>query len=500
MIIKSAVKSDSGVYTCKIINEYGTKQCEGKLEVKAASVEPGLAIVRPLRDVMVKAGESVLFECHVIGPQDMDVDWLSDGKLIQPALLNCKMHFDGKRCRLLLNSVHEDDSGTYTCKLSTAKEELTSCAQMKVIASVEPLFTRKLDVLEVIEGRNARFDCKVSGTPPPVVTWTHFDNPLVENEDIRILKEGGRHSLVISHVSSEDEGFYTVVAKNKHGDAECSAELYVQEPRPAMSSQMAKLEKMPSIPEEPEVPESEVERFTMPDFVKPLYDLDVVEGKEAILKCKVAGLPYPTISWFHNGKKIESTEDRKMTQFRDIHSLVIRSVCHAHGGVYKSVISNKVGKATCYAHLYVTDVLPDPPDGAPVIESITGKTVTLSWKKPKRLDPSIDPSTLMYAVQQQALGSIQWTIIASSLKQTSYTVTSLSKGVRYAFRIVSITSKAFSKPSLSTDPVQLIDRGPYLKEAPVIIDKPDMVFVVENQSVSITVTLNHVNAAVTWKM
>ncbi len=34
MIIKLAQKSDSGVYTCKIINEYGTKQCEGKLEVK----------------------------------------------------------------------------------------------------------------------------------------------------------------------------------------------------------------------------------------------------------------------------------------------------------------------------------------------------------------------------------------------------------------------------------------------------------------------------------
>ncbi|XP_066542039.1 striated muscle preferentially expressed protein kinase-like [Hoplias malabaricus] len=499
MIIKSAVKSDAGVYTCKIINEYGTKQCEGKLEVKDIPVELGLAIVRPVRDVTVRAGETAVFECYAIGPQDMDVDWLSDGKLIQPALLNCKMHFDGKRCRLLLNSVHEDDSGTYTCKLSTAKEELTSCAKLKVTASIEPLFTRKLDMLEVIEGRNARFDCKVSGTPPPKVTWTHFDHPLVESEDIRILKEGGRHSLVITHVSNEDEGFYTVVARNTHGEAECSAELYVQEPRPAISSQMAKLEKMPSIPEEPEVPESEVERFTMPDFVKPLYDLDVIEGKEAVLKCKVAGLPYPTIAWFHNGKKIDSTEDRKMTQFRDIHSLVIRSVCHAHGGVYKSVISNKVGKATCYAHLYVTDVLPDPPDGAPVIESITGKTITLSWKKPKRLDPSIDPSTLMYAVQQQALGSIQWTIIASSLKQTTYTVTSLSKGVRYAFRILSITCKAFSKPSPATDPVQLIDRGLYLQEAPVITDKPDVVYVVENQSVTITVTLNHVNATVTWK-
>ncbi|KAM9851164.1 striated muscle preferentially expressed protein kinase [Aulostomus maculatus] len=499
MSIKSALRSDSGTYTCKIINEYGTKQCEGKLEVKAPPVEPGLAVIRPVKDITAKAGETILFECHIIGPKDTDVDWLADGKLIQPALLNCKMHFDGRKCRLLLNSVHEDDSGTYTCKLSTAKEEVTSCGKLKVIPSVEPLFTRKLDVLEVIEGRNARFDCKVSGTPPPQVVWSHFDHALKESEDVRILQEAGRHSLIISHVTNEDEGFYTITAHNSHGEAECSAELYIQEPRPAISSQMAKLEKMPSIPEEPEVPENEVERFTMPDFIKPLYDLDVIEGKEAVLKCKVAGLPYPTIVWFHNGKRIESTEDRKMTQFRDVHSLVIRSVCHAHGGVYKSVISNKVGKATCYAHLYVTDILPDPPDGTPVIESITGKILTLSWKKPRRLDPSIEPSTLMYAIQQQALGSIQWIIIASGLKETTYTITTLSKNVRYAFRVLTITSKAFSKPSTATDPVQLLDRGPYLQEAPVIVDKPEIVYVMENQSVTITITLNHVNAAVIWK-
>lgn len=89
----------------------------------AAPVEPGLAVLKPLRDVAVQAGESALFECHVTGPLDVDVDWLWDGKLIQPALLDCKMHYDGRRCRLLLTSVHEDDSGTYTCKLSTAKGE-----------------------------------------------------------------------------------------------------------------------------------------------------------------------------------------------------------------------------------------------------------------------------------------------------------------------------------------------------------------------------------------
>ncbi|KAM7365660.1 hypothetical protein PAMP_016575 [Pampus punctatissimus] len=498
MRISSAQRSDAGLYVCKLINEYGTKQAECRVEVRDAA-QTVLKISSELEDVAVRAGESAMFECHITGPPDVDVDWLSNGKLIQPALLNCKMHFDGKRCRLLLNSVHEDDTGTYTCKLSTAKEELTSSARLKVTPSKEPLFTRKLDILEVIEGRTARFDCKVSGSPPPRVTWMHFETRVEESDNVRILKEGGRHSLVIAHVSSDTEGFYTAVTQNIHGKSECTAELYMQEHRAAISSHMAKLEKMPSIPEEPELLENEMERRTMPDFVKPLSDVEVIEGKEVMLKCKVTGLPYPTIAWYHNGKLIESSEERKMTQHRDVHNLVIRSACHAHGGVYKAVIANKMGKAACYAHLYVTDIVPDPPDGPPVIEAITGKTISLSWKRPKRLDPSYDTGSLLYVVQQQPLGSIQWSVVASNLKETNYTVTSLSKGARYAFRVLTSTGKTLSKPSPSTDLVQLLDRGPYLRKTPVIMDKPDIVYVVENQPASITITLNHVHAAITWK-
>ena len=71
---------------------------------------------------------------------------------------------------------------------------------------------------------------------------------------------------------------------------------------------------MPSIPEEPEGAEGEPEKRTMPDFVKPLADVEVVEGKEVVLSCTVAGLPYPTIAWYHNSKRIESSEERRMTQ------------------------------------------------------------------------------------------------------------------------------------------------------------------------------------------
>lgn len=144
-------------------------------------------------------------------------------------------------------------------------EEVTSSANLRVTPSLEPLFTRKLDILEVIEGRIARFDCKVSGSPAPRVTWMHFgktqlgaalfyfqrvaliicdsnvlpvETKVEEGENVRILQEGGRHSLIIAHVSSDTEGFYTAVAQNVHGKSECTAELYMQEPRAAISSHM----------------------------------------------------------------------------------------------------------------------------------------------------------------------------------------------------------------------------------------------------------------------
>lgn len=45
-------------------------------------------------------------------------------------------------------------------------DELTCSARLTVRPSLAPLFTRLLEDIEVLEGRAARFDCKISGTPP----------------------------------------------------------------------------------------------------------------------------------------------------------------------------------------------------------------------------------------------------------------------------------------------------------------------------------------------
>ncbi|XP_032257409.1 striated muscle preferentially expressed protein kinase isoform X3 [Phoca vitulina] len=495
--ILAAERADAGFYTCKAVNEYGARQCEARLEVRAHPESRSLAVLAPLQDVDVGAGEMALFECLVAGPADVEVDWLCRGRLLQPALLKCKMHFDGRKCKLLLTSVHEDDSGVYTCKLSTAKDELTCSARLTVRPSLAPLFTWLLEDVEVLEGRAAHFDCKISGTPSPSVTWTHFGRPVEESENLRLRQEGGLHSLHIAHVGSEDEGLYAVSATNTHGQAQCSAQLYVEEPRTAATGPSSKLEKMPSIPEEPE--QGELERLSMPDFLRPLQDLDVGLAKEAMLECQVTGLPYPTISWFHNGHRIQSSDDRRMTQYRDVHRLVFPAVGPQHAGVYKSVIANKLGKAACYAHLYVTDVVPGPPDGAPQVVAVTGRMITLTWNPPRSLDMAIDPDALTYTVQHQVLGSDQWTALATGLREPGWAATGLRKGVQHTFRVLSTTIKSSSKPSPPSEPAQLLERGPPLEEAPTVLDKPDIVYVVEGQPTSVTVTFNHVEAQVIWR-
>uniref|UniRef100_I3MJ24 Striated muscle-specific serine/threonine-protein kinase n=1 Tax=Ictidomys tridecemlineatus TaxID=43179 RepID=I3MJ24_ICTTR len=495
--ILAAERGDAGFYTCKAVNEYGARQCEARLEVRAHPESRSLAVLAPLQDVNVGAGEMALFECLVAGPADVEVDWLCRGRLLQPALLKCKMHFDGRKCKLLLTSVHEDDSGVYTCKLSTAKDELTCSARLTVRPSLAPLFTRLLEDVEVLEGRAARFDCKISGTPPPSVTWTHFGHPVEESENLRLRQEGGLHSLHIAHVGSEDEGLYAVSATNTHGQANCSAQLYVEEPRTAASSPSSKLEKMPSIPEEPE--QGELERLSIPDFLRPLQDLEVGLAKEAMLECQVTGLPYPTISWFHNGHRIQSSDDRRMTQYRDVHHLVFPAVGPQHAGVYKSVIANKLGKAACYAHLYVTDVVPGPPDGAPQVVAVTGRMVTLTWNPPRSLDMAIDPDSLTYTVQHQVLGSDQWTALATGLREPRWAATGLRKGLQHVFRVLSTTGKSSSKPSPPSEPTQLLEHGPPLEEAPAVLDKPDIVYVVEGQPAHVTITFNHVEAQVVWR-
>ena len=93
---------------------------------------------------------------------------------------------------------------------------------------IPPQFTDRLQTKEVKEGEAVRFTIRVSGRPPPEVTWYREGSQIVSSADFEILQDGDLHTLYIPEVFYEDSGKYTVKAASKAGQAHCTAELIVE--------------------------------------------------------------------------------------------------------------------------------------------------------------------------------------------------------------------------------------------------------------------------------
>ena len=93
---------------------------------------------------------------------------------------------------------------------------------------IPPQFTDRLQTKEVKEGEAVRFTIRVTGRPPPEVTWYREGSQIVSSADFEILQDGDLHTLYIPEVFYEDSGKYTVKAASKAGQAQCTAELIVE--------------------------------------------------------------------------------------------------------------------------------------------------------------------------------------------------------------------------------------------------------------------------------
>lgn len=83
---------------------------------------------------------------------------------------------------------------------------------------------------KIVEGQRAHFEARIE--PPNDLTmnieWYHNGKPLQPANRTQTYHDFGYVSLDITSVRSEDAGNYTVVARNKLGEAQVSATMDVE--------------------------------------------------------------------------------------------------------------------------------------------------------------------------------------------------------------------------------------------------------------------------------
>lgn len=96
-------------------------------------------------------------------------------------------------------------------------------------------------------------------------------------------------------------------------------------------------------------------KVTPPMFDEGLKDLTVMEGENVVLSAKISGNPVPTIVYYKDGEKLESTNRIKLRSEAGTASITILDVKMEDEGTYGMVVTNSAGSAESSCRLTVLE-------------------------------------------------------------------------------------------------------------------------------------------------
>ncbi|NXQ36801.1 TITIN protein, partial [Alaudala cheleensis] len=92
---------------------------------------------------------------------------------------------------------------------------------------------------------------------------------------------------------------------------------------------------------------------TPPTLVSGLKNKTVTEGESVTLECQISGHPQPTVTWYREDYKIESSMDFQITFKAGLARLVIREAFAEDSGRFTCTATNTAGSVSTSCHLHV---------------------------------------------------------------------------------------------------------------------------------------------------
>ena len=337
--IKDAVVEDAGTFEVVASNRIGNSE---KICSLAIVTEPP-SFPTPLQDVTTKLGCTESLSVVVAGTPKPDVQWLRDGKELKKGkrvLLEEELVPEGVLYKVTIRDIVMKDFGKISMKATNMVGEEENSAIFQIVQVVPTVTAEFPKMQEAKEGVEFVLTAKIDGSPPPKGIW------LLEGEEIKadgervIITEeeaddglGVITTLRITKVSDEDNGKYTLLAKNTAGEAKADSLLDVMgKPKP-------------------------------PKVVKELEPKEVViPGKKDIkLQCKISGFPAPTIKWYRDGNEIKIRKGVLVSQDASGGATLHIEKCSlTDAGVYSAKGINDVGDAETACNVKVTQPMEEP--------------------------------------------------------------------------------------------------------------------------------------------
>lgn len=186
--------------------------------------------IQKLSDATVQEGKKHKFQCTFTASKPYTIVWLKDEIPIAnyPHYVVCN---ENDLCTLSIDET--EDSAIFTCRITNHFGFTETSARLFIQLNEQteiiypPHFTKPLKNTIANAGSSVYWNCFVEGNPLPTIQWYRNNVCIDLQPHYNISFNNGEAILRLDDLSADDEGFYTLVAKNKLGCDQCSATLTI---------------------------------------------------------------------------------------------------------------------------------------------------------------------------------------------------------------------------------------------------------------------------------
>ncbi|CAM1303021.1 Uncharacterised protein g3440 [Pycnogonum litorale] len=253
------IYSKTITFVCEASNNIG----EHILNTTVVIKEPLKVYITPQFQI-VDYGHPAHFQCKISGYPIVKIIWTKDGVELSKKIV--------KSVGLTVSSVKQSDEGMYQCFVSNNEITKQATAQLQ-LGNTPPFLIKTFEKGLSQPGLLVEFECRASGKPRPIFTWSLNSVPVKPENNVQIktakLNETvSRSRLTVRNIQRDTSGEFTCSAANKFGRVNYSNSYQV---------------------------------YGLPK-VRSMQNLTVVAGQDVTVRCFVVGYPIESTTWERAGR------------------------------------------------------------------------------------------------------------------------------------------------------------------------------------------------------